>query len=694
MRKITILFALLLFAGMQVVFSQVTITGTVTLDEDGSTLPGVTVLAKGTTTGTVTDIDGKYQLEVPETATTLTFSYIGLKTIDVEIGSQKVINVSMKSDFFGLDEVIVSGVASGTQKKKMTVTVGRLGAEQLEQVPATSAASALQGKMAGVQVINNTGAPGQAATILLRGSTSLMGSQEPMYIVDGAIIEGTLADINANDIENIEVVKGASASALYGSRAGNGVIVITTKRGKNLKLNQTKVTIRNEFGANQLPKTLDLSTHHHYELKNPDNPGNLYTDFAGVTFPEGYAGGTDPTIAGGLIQSTDLYQDNEYAFINDHQDRIFKNGNFYTNFISVANRKEKTNFYISFENSEEEGIIELTEGFNRKNFRVNIDHYLSDKIKISASNSIGKSYTNSPGGALLYTGGIFFDVLFLWPDVDLDRHNEQDGSEYDVDAGFWNTNEDNPLYALSQRTRVENRTSMIGTYSGQWYAADWLTIDAKYAFDRRHTNYTAYTPKGFLTRGGGGLVEDLGQLQINNSSLFFQTAQVTANFNYQFNKLITKAKISYLYEDMHSESSNTTGYDFSIAGIPSLNAIIGNKSISSSETDIISDNIFGIFQFDYDGKYLADVMYRYDGSSLFGENERWQPYYRVSAAYRLTEDITIPGIQEFKLRAAYGISGQRPGFYAQYETYNFCRDAWFRKDKHYQARHRRIKRRF
>lgn len=669
MRKFSIwLVGLLLIASAGLANAQTkSISGTVTSADDGLTLPGVAVVVKGTTIGTTTNMEGQYQIDVPA-GSTLVFSFIGLKTQDVKVGDQTTINVVMSSDMFNLDEVIVAGVASGTQRKKLTVSVGKVGAEELLEVPAVNAAGALQGKMAGVQVTNNTGTPGQSATILIRGATSIAGSQEPLYIVDGAIIEGGLSDLNVDDIESIEVVKGASASALYGSRAGSGVIVVTTKRGATLSAGQTKITVRNEFGMNQMQRLLPLATHHNYDLK--DNPSSVYTDYAGVTFPADYTGGTSAAIAGNRIISLDHYADNPYAFLNDHQASMYRNGNFYTNYISVANNAGKTNFLVSFENSQEEGVMEFTEGYNRKNFRINVDHFISDKFKISASQLIGKSFTQAPGGQTS-NGGIFFDVLFLLPDVDLFRANEENGQPYDVNASHWNTNEENPLYALTQIKREEDRTYMIGTYGAEWFAADWLTLDAKYSFDRRNTDYTSWTPKGMLQRGGGSLVEDLGSLYKFGSATFSQTGQVTAHLNKQFGELTAKAKFSYLFEDLSYMSTGATGYDFSVANIPSMDAIVGTKSITSYREDITSENVFGIFQFDLKGKYLADVMVRYDGSSLFGENERWKPYYRVSGAYRISEDVAIPGFQELKIRAAYGTSGQRPGFAAQYETFAF-----------------------
>ena len=231
MKKIMLLIAVVLFTGVQLLYAQTkSISGVVTSSEDGSTIPGASIMVKGTTLGTITNIDGNFTLQVPVDAKSLVFSFVGLKTVDLPIGNQTIFNVTLEPDVFGIDEVIVSGVSSETPRKKLAVSVGRVGEQELKEVPASSAATALQGKMAGVSVINSTGEPGSSATILVRGATQISGSQNPLIIVDGVQMQGTLADINVDDIESIEVVKGASASALYGSQAGNGVVVVTTKQ--------------------------------------------------------------------------------------------------------------------------------------------------------------------------------------------------------------------------------------------------------------------------------------------------------------------------------------------------------------------------------------------------------------------------------------------------------------------------------
>jgi len=672
MKKLSLLLFMLTFV-LGISYAQKKVSGTVS-DDAGSTLIGANVVVKDhPAVGTITDLYGKYELTVPSGANVLIFSYTGYSTLEIALGDKNMYDVVLAQDFFQLDEIVVSGVASGTPRKKLTVSVDQVGSEQLADVPAVSAAAALQGKVAGVVVTKNTGTPGQSSSIILRGATSLTGNQEPLYIVDGAIMEGGLGDVNVDDIATIEVVKGAAAAALYGSRAGNGVVVIQTKRGDKLAKGSTQIVVRNEYGQNRISRFLPLSESHHYDLTDPNNPGDTYTKYAGVTYPGDYTGGTSQFVSGTLRISENKYQDNSFAFVNNLQDVMFRPGQFMTNYFSLGGNAEKTNFMVSFENFNETGIIENTQGYNRKNFRLNVDHRIGDKFKLSASNGVGKSYSNQPGGQYLETGGVFFDVLFLYPDVDLNRTNEEDGSDYDVDVSQWNTNEENPLYALSKVKREESNLNMMGSYIGEYYLNDWLTLDAKYTFDRRSRNNSTITPRGFLERSGttGVMHPYNGDLYRYNSLLLAQTAQATANFNKRFGKLTTKAKLSYLYEDLNINSNSYTGYTFAVGGVNSASTISGDKFISDYSSTVRSENYFGILQLDYADKYLADVMYRYDGSSLFGAEQRWHPYYRISGGYRISEDLKISGVDEFKIRASYGTSGQRPEFADQYEVIPF-----------------------
>ena len=260
------------------------ITGKV-LDAAGKPIPGASILVKGSRIGAATLEDGSFSIAVPQNSKTLVVSAIAL-------GSSTVITVNLTEDANLLSDVIVTGVAGATSRKKMTVSVTKVGEEQLKAVPATSLSSALTGKVAGLKAASYGGQPGESLDLLLRGDNNLPNvSSAPLILVDGVILAGNLADINSDDVESIEVVKGAAASALYGSRAGNGVISIITKRGKGITANKPVITVRNELGIQSLTHYLNVAEGHPYALATDwETAAGKYTKYAGVTYPNNYMG--------------------------------------------------------------------------------------------------------------------------------------------------------------------------------------------------------------------------------------------------------------------------------------------------------------------------------------------------------------------------------------------------------------------
>ncbi|MEN8121711.1 MAG: SusC/RagA family TonB-linked outer membrane protein [Bacteroidota bacterium] len=627
----------------------------IVLDENGLPLPGARIMIKGTTIGAITDLEGNFTLNSDIETGILVVSFVGYKTKELAFNADEEITVNLEIDNFNLDEIVVSGVADNTPSKKLTVTVVKIKGTTLNEVPASSAAGSLQGKIPGVMVKSAYGSPGSGATIRLRGSTSITGNQSPLIIVDGNMVETSLADINVDDIESLEVVKGAAAASLYGSKAGSGVIVITTKRGANLDKGSSQITLRNEFGVSALAKNIEQAEHHPYKLA-ADNDQYPYTKYEGVNYDE------DGNVISGSRQLTEeQYADQPYAVINEHQNDFYSNGKYYTNYVGLAANQEKVNLFLSFENNKQSGIVFNTEGYQRKNFRFNADVKLTDKIKLSTSNLIITSKSDNPG-----SNTSFNDLLFLNPDVDLESLNA-DSSLYNIIPDPWSL-EENPLYPLYYRSRKSDRNTVLSNLKLKYQITDWVYVNAKYTFEKQNKHWTTITPRGYLAGNGRTIA---GSLYKEEYASTFQTIQTTANFDKTFNNFTVKGKLSYLYEDKNYSDMAITGREFIAAGIPQLINTNPEKATLNSYQGIIrSENIFGIVDFDFKSKYLFSALYRYDGSSLFGEDARWNPYFRVAGAYRITEEIDIPGVEEFKIRGAYGTSGQRPGFSNQYETWD------------------------
>lgn len=624
-----------------------TISGKVTSIEDGSALPGVNVVLQGTTTGTVTDINGEYSLSVPSSGGTLTFSFIGLANEEVEIGSRSIIDVQMSPDVTELSEIIVTGVAQGTSVKKLGFSIGKIDEKTLQEVPATDPANALRGKVSGVQVVQPSGLPGTAPTIRIRGSSVInSGSNGPLIIVDGIITSNSLADINMNDVESIEVIKGAAGAALYGSLAGNGVVQIRTKRGAD-KPNTTRVTFRNEFGFTNLQNLYPLSNSHFYEL---DDSG----DFV-LTNP------ADPVTR---IQEADQIMDNPYPRLFDQQEEIFGSRNFMNNVLQIATSSNMTDVYFSFDNLENEPTIEGLQAYERRTARLNVDHII-DRFRVSSSLSFSNSI--GPNATERSQGGFIYGTLLVEPDLDL-RTPADDGQPFSPSLRF-NGNGVNPLYNSHVQDWDINRDRFLGTGLMSYDITDDLKVEGQYSIDRLWRTITNFQPIDYLTPSnpdgtGGSLSESEYQntAQVYTASLYY---------NKTFGDLSTKFSLRYQFEDYDTDYLSVGGSNFALGGIPQFDALDQTTVQATSEvTEVKAENVFFNVSLDYKDKYIVEGLIRRDGSSLFGEEERNQTFGRASAAYRITEDININGIQEWKVRASYGVAGDRPNFTYQYETFS------------------------
>ncbi len=497
---------LLMFLLKQFAFAQTTITGTVTSADDGLGLPGAFVVVKSSTNGTVTDIEGKYKITVPQ-GSTLVFSFVGMQPQEIPVTDQTVINVVLNAIATNVEEVIVAGVASATPRKKMSVSVSKVDSKDLESVPATSTATALQGRVAGLVVVNSSGNPGQSSGIRLRGSTSIYGSTSPLIIVDGVMMDGDMADVNSDDVADYQVVKGASASALYGSRAGNGVIVITTKRGNLAKEGNTEIRFRSEYGTSDLIKEIKLNEHHDYRLAD-NYKQDGYTKYYGVTYPTNYDGGPTNDILGTRTPDFDHYSDNPYSFANDLQKEIFPNGNFYTEYISVASNNTNSDYLISYENNHNSGIVFSKNGSTRQNIRLNIDLKIFEKLKLSISSLYIQTKLDLPnGGETVSDGGgelsAFSDVLFMNPDANLNMASPDTMilKKYYYKPDYWAL-ASNPKHSLYYEQRNTERSSFMPDFSLNYKTFSWMELEANYSFEKRNIMYTQYDPVGFMGLNG------------------------------------------------------------------------------------------------------------------------------------------------------------------------------------------------
>jgi TonB-linked SusC/RagA family outer membrane protein len=649
--------------------AQTVVTGRVT-NEQGAPIVGANVAIPTLAVRTQTDASGEYRVTVPADRANgqvvqITGRYIGfrqdIRSVTLTPGTQ-TINFSLVSDPFNLAEVVVTGVATGTEQRKLPFTVAKVTEAQITQVPASSPVTALAGKVAGARISVGTGAPGAPPAIRLRGSTNLgIGGSSPLIIVDGVVTRSNITDLDANDIESIEILKGATASSYYGSNAANGVISITTKRGRNLPEGNAQVISRNEYGKASLQNWVPLNTSHPY-LLNPD--GSIFLNASG----------------GRVTTSTFMDQPYPTTGPNAWRNQLktwIKDGEFYSSNAQVGLRRGNTNFGSSFTTDHNAGVIPLRKGQYRQNARVNVDQGLGEKLDLSLSMTYGSVKNDARTGSTLsglLTENDWFALLQAPPDVDLRTPwNDPTGKDTTL---YWRqlppvnspSARGNPLYALANEEYTIERDRFIGAASARYRPLSWLNLDANYGTDRLAGRERTYNFKGYQTAIGTPGTGFLFRNGRNDASWNGQVA-ATAVGNF-FNAINTTTRIASIYEQRRGNYFGATTSRLNVLRVPDLDA--GDPSqLSVTSDDQLEKNVNYLASqtLDIKDRYIIDAMIRRDGSSLFGSANRWKNFYRISGAWRVSEDFKIPGVQELKLRGGRGTAGLRPGFFDQYETY-------------------------
>jgi TonB-linked SusC/RagA family outer membrane protein len=630
--------------------------------QTGQPLAGANVGITELGVGSVAGSDGHYAFTVDETklrgrSVNVTARFIGYKPKRLPVtitGNRIEHDFALERDVLNLEEVVVTGTSAATEQKKTPFTVSVVDNTQIKEAPAVSPIASLDGKIPGASVITSSGSPGSEPAIRLRSATSLTGRQDPLVIVDGTITRLGLADINSQDIERVEVIKGAAASSLYGSDAANGVIQIFTKRGANLGEGQTTFTIRNEIGQSTLPHLIATNMHHNYKV---------------ITDASGHVIDFDRNANGDRVTTDDAIIQNDYPVTYNQYREVFKPGQFMTNYVSAGQRRGNTNFNVSFDNTHDNGVVALLNGYHRQNFRLNVDHSLSDKIDVGVGSFYGRSTSDEGENA-----GIFFGMRFLEPNVKIDSVPSTGpfSGQYNpkIKQPPLSGNVVNPLYVLQQHKVSNNRDRFTGTFRTAYRPTTWLTFDGNMGYDEYGDGYKDYTPLGYANSAGaqgkGGLYQSTTSDRSYNVNL-----KATATGTWGILQNTTQA--AFLYEDQTNQFVSVNAPELTVPLVPEFGAAAQDPanpiSPGSSTETIRARNGFLVSTFDIKDRYILDGMIRRDESSLFGSEQRGQTYQRLSAAWRVTQDLRLPGVDELKLRASHGTAGLRPPFSAQYEVF-------------------------
>lgn len=647
------------------VFAQNTISGKVT-DEGGETVPFANVIVKGTSVGTTTNIDGDYSIDVPNLPTTLVFSSLGFTTVEQAVSVAGVVNVTMGESAQALDEVVITGLATSIKRTNSANAVASLSAEDLVgKTPPPTLDGALYGKFAGAVVNQNSGAPGGGLSVKLRGATSLQGNVQPLYIIDGVYIDNSslssglnavsaaaaggsasnqdnptnrIADINPEDIANIEILKGASAAAIYGSRAAAGVIIITTKRGK---AGETKFKFSQSVGWTEAINLLGVR----------DYTRQRVLDTFGADAADDFVNAQN---SGSLV---------------DYEDEIFGEKGFIrlTNF-SMSGGDVKTRYFAGISHNNEEGIVRNT-GYEKTSLRLNLDHKAKDWLKFNlSSNYIYSSsdrgfFNNDNSGTTI---GVALTATRPWDNL---LANE-DGIYPDHP-----NNSSNPLQTRDLVTNNErvNRFIIGGTMNMDIYKAEnsGLELVLRGGLDMYGQQSRAIFPKGlqFQRPENGGLngVSVQGDTQNKNYNL---SAFLVHNY-------FTESNINFRTQaGLTNESFNRDTKLITATGLVASETNVDQAANTGVVQTRVKQEDAGFFaqeEVNFDDKVIATVGIRGDKSSRIGIPNQYNYYPKASVAVNLTEfglggDRTL--LSQFKLRAAYGEAGNFPPFGALFTSYN------------------------
>ena len=648
---------------------QATITGRVTA-AGGQALGGANVTVSGTDAAGVSSEAGTYTITVPAASVrgqtaTVTARYIGYKplsrTVTLRAGTQEV-NFTLERDPLRLEEVVVTGTAEATELRKTTFTVGRVNEEQLQEVPGTSALVAVQGKVSAVRLVPNSAQPGGEPSLRLRGATSIGGRQDPLVIVDGVITSFGLADMAPEDIERVEVIKGAAASSLYGSNAANGVVQVFTKRGSQLADGSLRVTTRMEVGTNNMPGEMEFARTHSWHLNGTGADACAAKNAAWTVDP---VGNYCLNAQGARIVEANQISDNPFVVYYNHWDEVVTGGAYATQYVSVGQRRGPTNFNASVQNTRNEGVIFGLGGYTRQNYRMNLDQRLRSNVDASFSAFFGKS---SNGRTEEGQGGPFFGLMFLQPDVNILATNP-DGTPYKAAVPLSGdvANDFNPMYELHNRKINQDRNRFSGSSRVRWRITDWLSSEGSFGYDQESDSYSDLTPFGYLDSQGTKTNGGLYKRAIDNSQ-FNTGVKLTSIRSFMDDQITNTTSIGASIEDQTNARLETGANVLKVARVPEFNASEQSSLYSGSRDETIrTQNYLALTTFDIKDRYILDGLVRRDASSLFGPGARWATYYRASAAWRVTQDFTVPFVDEWRLRASYGTAGLRPLFDYQYE---------------------------
>lgn len=614
------------------------VSGTVT-DALNSALPGVSVIIKGTTTGTTTDADGKFVLKVERAESVLVFSFVGYRSSEVRVGEQTTFNIVLEDDISTLQEVVVIGYGD-VKKSDLTGSVSTLKGDNLNKTPSASMDQLLQGKIAGVQVITGSGQPGAGATIRIRGASSLNGSKDPLVVVDGYPWgdAGNLKQINPDDIESIEVLKDASSAAIYGSRGANGVILVTTRKGKT---GQPRINFSTLLSVSSLAVKPDVwrdpVEQATYDNEAAITGGAAPSDvpFIGITRSGVYW----PSIA--ELRGLDPNKP-QWPHHTDWVDLVYRNPVSQSYTLTADGGSDKTKYAISGNYYKEQGLV-INNGYDKYTGRLSLDQKLTDRVSVGTNTII--AYTHNTGQQL----GAWRSPI--WP-------------VYNEDGGYFRTGPTdfgNPI-ALANTLLNETKTfDLLASVYADIKITDWLQFRSMLNTKFGNSIQDQYDPINSTQRALDNK-GSYGSIVNGNYNDLLTENYFTARKEFGDNHLLS-VTAGFSFQKTNNRFSTLIGQNFA-------NDVLENENMNSAGTKLITNDLqrskleswYGRANYTLNNKYLFTVTGRADGSTKFGADNKWAFFPSGAVAWKLHEEEFVKAIgslSEAKVRVSYGVSGNQ-----------------------------------
>lgn len=616
-KKKWLIFAFSCVFSLSMYAQDLTVSGTVN-DNSGVPLPGASVVVDGTTNGTQTDFDGNYTISNVPSDGTLTISYIGYVTRQVSVNGQTTLNVTMADDLQALEEVVVVGY--GTQSRaEVTGAISTVGAEEISALPVTSAEQALQGRAAGVSVIN-TGSPGSAPVVRIRG-LGTMNNNDPLYVIDG-VIAGGLGDLNPNDIESINILKDASTTAIYGSLGSNGVVMVTTKKGT--RSGQTKIDLDAYTGVQYSNQRFDLlNTQQYLQYAN---------DAFGVV-------PTSPSSTSGAN--------------TDFQDALFQSGIIQKVDLGISGGGEDSNFRFSAGYMDQEGAI-IETGFERFSFRANSNFTVG---KFNFGETLAVSFNKQNPERNLGARSLLEHAIKIPPYLTIFNENNLGGFQ-GPSSGLDGQDAENPVRVQTLGEHVNKSSSIIGSLFGELEILKGLKFKSQVGLEYRNFNTDIFRPSYNDDSEGATHSSTFASITKNSGSRKSILLTNSLNYSKTFNDvhnlevLVLAEKQETLDEILNSNSQNAITDD--------VNQVSNTNSFVQSATNEYNRiGYLGRINYNYDEKYILAASLRRDASSRFGSNNRWGTFPSLAVGWNIAKEgfLVDTSLNTLKLRGSWGITG-------------------------------------